>query len=335
MANVLFIGSFLARAKGTKSIAESLAEKLEQDGIKLKLISTFKNKILRLLHILLAILFYKGKKIHIDVFSGPAFSIAEAASSLAFLRKKKIILTLHGGRLVEFDEHQNSRIKKVFNRAWLIQTPSLFLQSHFEKIGYEVNYLPNSISLNNFPFKRSSLKPYSLLWVRGFTSIYNPKLAIEILHEIKKKFPKCSLTMIGPDKGLLDEMKTLAQTLGVTDSLTITGPIANEKLYTYYQSHKVYLNTTSYESFGVAVIEAAACGVPIVSSNVGELPFIWEDEYNILLVDNFTAKDFCKPIIRLFENEELCEKLSLNGRSNAEKFNWENIKQDWVKILEN
>ena len=333
MTNILFIGSFLSKVKGTKSIAESLAEKLAVEGIKIKLVSIFKNKFLRILHIFISILFYKEKKIHIDIFSGPAFKIAEVASTLAFIRNKKILLTLHGGKLVEFDELHNERIKKVFNRASLIQTPSLFLQSHFRKKGFEVNYLPNSISLNNFPFKRISVKPYSLLWVRAFTSIYNPKLAIEILHELKNTYPHCTLTMVGPDKGLLDETINLAKTLGVTDSLTITGPIANEELFTYYQSHQVYLNTTSYESFGVAVIEAAACGIPIVSSNVGELPFIWEDEHNILLVDNLSAKDFCRSIIQLFDNSKMSEKLSINGRLNSEKFSWENIKRVWIKIL--
>lgn len=333
MGSILFIGSFLSKTKGTKSIAESLAEKLLIEGISLKLVSPFNNKFIRLLHIMIAVIFYNGKKIHIDVFSGPAFKIAEFASKLASFRNKELLLTLHGGKLIEFDENQNKRIKKVFDRATLIQTPSLFLQTHFIKRGFTVAYLPNSISLNNFPYNRSIIKPYSLLWVRGFTSIYNPKIAIEILHQLKKKYPQCTLTMVGPDKGLLQQTINLAETLQVRNSLTITGPIANENLYTYYQSHHVFLNTTSYESFGVAVIEAAACGIPIVSSNVGELPFIWTNNHNILLVDNYTVSSFYNSTIRLFEDEALCKQLSFNGRINAENFSWEIIKNKWINLL--
>ncbi len=333
MGRILFIGSFLSASRGTKGVAESLAEQLSGEGIQLRLVSKFENKILRILDILLAVMFHKDTNVHIDVFSGSSFKIAEIASKLAVMRRKQIVLSLHGGKLAEFSDSQKNRIKNVFDRSKLIQTPSLFLQAYFRKEGYEVGYLPNGIDINKFPFKRTSIKPYSLLWVRGFASIYNPKLAVQILCELKKVYPQCTLTMVGPDKGLLQETVLLATSLGVRDELYITGPVVNEELYRYYQTHQVFLNTTSYESFGVAVVEAAACGIPIVSTNVGEIPFIWEHENNILLVNRYEAEEFVQSTIRLFTDRELSDKLSRNGRKKAELFNWENIKPSWVKIL--
>ena len=145
--------------------------------------------------------------------------------------------------------------------------------------------MPNSIDLEKFPFKRDTVKKHSLLWVRAFTNIYNPEIPVRILHELRKLFPDVYLTMVGPDKGTLREVEALINRLDLEDHINITGPIPNEELRKYYQSHSVYLNTTSFESFGVAVLEAASCGMPIVSNSVGEIPLIWEDGKNILLVE--------------------------------------------------
>ena len=146
-----------------------------------------------------------------------------------------------------------------------------------------VNYLPNPISLINFKYDRSNVTDNSILWVRAFDEIYNPKDAIYTLAYLEKKISNVSLTMIGPDKGLLNEVVKLIDDLNLKEKVKILGPIPNEELFNYFHSHTVLLNTTSYESFGQALLESAACGCPIVSNDVGEVSYIWEDNEDILL----------------------------------------------------
>lgn len=331
--SVLFIGTFLSNKRGTKGIAESLSERLERDGINIKLSSTYENKIVRLADILLSIFFFTGSKIHIDVFSGSAFNIADLASRLAKFRNKQILMTLHGGRLPEFSESKMLKIKHVFSRADKIFTPSMFIQEHFRKLGFKVEYLPNAIDLSSFTYNRKIIKPNTLLWVRAFTSIYNPEVPIKLLANLKKRYPECTLTMIGPDRGALDNCKELASSLGVTNAVLFLGSIPNKELYKYYQSHSVYLNTTSYESFGVAVVEAASCGIPIVSNNVGEIPYLWNHKENIMLVENNSINKYCDCINELFDSSDLSSKLSIKARKNSERFNWPEIKNEWLNIL--
>ena len=152
MTKILFIGSFLSATRGSKGIGESLAERLIEDGIEIILVSKYENKILRLLDILFSILLYRQRKIHIDVFSGSAFIIADIASKFAKFRNKEILFTLHGGKLIEFASTKMTKIHQVFSRANYIQTPSLFLQYYFQKEGFNVQYLPNSVSIEKFPF---------------------------------------------------------------------------------------------------------------------------------------------------------------------------------------
>jgi glycosyltransferase involved in cell wall biosynthesis len=330
---VLFIGTFLSKKRGTKGIAESLSERLKEEGVSTRLSSCYENKVIRMFDILLSIFFFRGRIVHIDVFSGSAFNIADLASSLAKFRKKKILMTLHGGRLPEFSGSNMPRIKRIFERTDKILTPSMFIQEHFRKLGFKVEYLPNSIDLSNFRFDRTTMKPNSLLWVRAFTSIYNPEVPIKLLASLKEKYPDCTLTMIGPDRGLMEKCKELADSLGVSKDISFLGSVPNNELYAYYQTHAVYLNTTSYESFGVAVVEAASCGIPIVSNNVGEIPYLWNHKENIMLVENNSFSMYCDCINELFDSSDLSSKLSINARKKSERFNWPEIKNEWLNIL--
>jgi glycosyltransferase involved in cell wall biosynthesis len=333
MLKILMVGNYLSSKKGTFAIAEQIANNLSDDTFRFILTSHKTNKIIRILDIISTCLFSSFHKILIDTFSGSAFIIAEVASFIAFIRGKKPILTLHGGKLPEFYLINKSRVIRVFARASYIQTPSLYLQDFFEKQGFRINYLPNPINLNHFHYKRDKVKLHSLLWVRAFTEIYNPELAVKTLHEVKKSYPDTTLTMVGPDKGLLSQTRKLIAELGLDSSVEITGPVKNIELYNYYQTHEVFLNTTSYESFGVAVAEAAACGIPIVSTAVGELPYLYKHNQNILLVNDFDEKNFSTEVIRIFNSAELAGNLSLNARKKVEEFDWEKVKKKWISLL--
>ena len=111
------------------------------------------------------------------------------------------------------------------------------------------------------------------------------------------------------------------------------GSVPNNELYKYYQSHSVYLNTTSYESFGVAMVEAASCGIPIVSNNVGEIPYLWEDKNSILLVEDNTIESYVDAVSQLFEDPLFASKMALSAREKSMTFNWSILKSDWLRLI--
>jgi L-malate glycosyltransferase len=334
MIRILMIGSFLSKSTGTKGTSEKLIESLNSGKIEFQSASSKQNRILRLLDIIVKCAFANYDIIHIDTFSGMAFRITEAAIFISFLRRKRALLSLHGGRLPEFYKKHPKRVQRSLSKAYMAKTPSLYLKTFFKGQNIELQYLPNSIILSQFPYKRDSIISHSLLWVRAFSEIYNPHLPVLVLNEIRKIYPDAKLTMIGPDKGLLPQTKELIFNLGLDSSVRIVGPIKNDQLFSYYQTHEVYLNTTSYESFGMALIEAASCGIPIVSTKVGEVPFLYTHEENVLMVEKFEPIDFADQIIRIFKSSLFAESLSKNARKIAEKFDWDNIKPEWEKILQ-
>lgn len=329
---LLFIGSHLSHIRGTKGISEKIAERL-YEKYDLELVSKHENQFLRMSDIVLSSLLKSYEVMHIDVFSNRGFIYAEWASRIGRLKNKKIIMTLRGGMLAEKYEKEQERLKKVFERADVLQSPSLFLIDFFKKQNIEVSYMPNFIDLSLFKYKWVQPVKARLLWVRAFSPEYRPELAVMTLKKVLESHPEATLTMVGPDKGILSEIKELVTKYHLESQVTFTGKIPNEELPSLYHSHSVYLNTTAYESFGVAVLEAAACGIPVVSTRVGEIPFLWKEDNEIMMCDA-NDKDMSNKVNILIESKEKADKLSNSARKKAGTFDWESsIKEQWIELL--
>jgi len=327
---VLFIGSFLGELRGTKGIAEKIKKRIE-DKFDITLVSKKENQFMRLLDILKSSIFYSYDVIHIDVYSGKAQIYAYISSLIAQIKGKRIIFNLRGGKLYEVYEN-NPHKMNFLKRADCIVSPSKFLIKYFETKNIQIDYLPNYIDNDIFPYKRDNPKLYSILWVRAFNDIYQPELAVQVVNILKNNYPKVHLTMIGPDKGFQKQTEELISNLRLEKYISIIGKVPNEKLYKYYQTHQVYLNTTIYESFGSAVLEAASCGIPIISTKVGEIPYIWVENKEILMCKS-DVSEMAKKVSMIFDSKELEDNLSKNARKKSEEFDWKSIRLKWEKLL--
>jgi glycosyltransferase involved in cell wall biosynthesis len=275
--------------------------------------------------------------VHCDVFSGQTFWVADIVRKIAIRRKKRVIMNLQGGRFLDYLGETARRLNTYKNwtsTGIAIISPSSFLARGLKGLcNAEVQIVPNFIDLRNFPYKPNSRTGTRLLWVRAFNDVYQPEIAIEALADLRKKHRSVWLTMVGPDKGKLPVIRDLIGRLDLGDCVEITGPIPNEKLHEYFSTHDVYLNTTAYESFGLAVFEAASCGIPIVSTCVGELPFIWKDYRNIIFVKNQSGGAFADTVCELFENRSLMEAIRVDARAVAERYSWVNVEPVWRRLL--
>lgn len=336
MKKVLFIGNFLSKQRGTIGPMEGVMHRMKNDII-ISRASVYDQKVLKLADMFVKSLFVNYDIIHIDTYSSSALNFAYLCAGIGKFRNKKVILNLHGGGLYHLHQNNESKrklIEKLFSKANKIITPSLYLKENFEKQGFNIGYLPNTVDIQKFPFSDTVVDNHKLLWVRAFNATYQPWLAVKTLYEVRKKYPDTTLTMIGPDKGLLVQTEQLISELGLTDSVHITGKVPNDQLAEYYHTHQVFLNTTDTESFGVAVMEAASCGIPVVTTSVGELPYLWRNQENAMLVDSFNEKDFAREVINLFEDVELYKNLKRKAKYKANFFEWSNISSHWKKLFE-
>ncbi len=334
--NILYIGNKLNIHGFTPSGVEFLGNKLKEIASNVTSVSDKKNSVLRLADMIKSILSNKKNTdyIIIDTFSSASFYFAIICSSLSFLLNKKYILILRGGRLPS--RYKNSKVSFDFilKRCHTIVSPSLFLKKCFSNFGYNIKYVPNFIDLNNYPFKfRNNCEP-KLFWVRSFHRTYNPILAIKVLSKLISSFPNASLCMVGPEKDeTMKNCKRLANKLGIADHIRFMGLMKKEDWIYLSKNYDIFLNTTNYDNQPVSILEAMALGFPIISTNVGGLPALLQNNENAILVEKDDVEGMLNAIKEIIMNESKSRMLSMNAREYAEFFDWQNIKNTWSSIL--
>lgn len=313
---------------------DTLSKKLQEEGFSITSTSSKKNQLVRLFDMMFSVLKnYNVNYVLIDTYSTSAFWYAFFVSQLCRFLKIKYIPILHGGNLPFRLDNSPKFTKMIFNHSHRNVAPSNYLLSEFKKRGFENTiHIPNSIDVSNYNFRlRDKIEP-KLLWVRAFASIYNPKMAIDVLSEIKMKYPEATLCMVGPDKdGSLDATKKYANELKL--DVDFTGKLTKEKWCKLASSYDIFINTTNFDNTPVSVIEAMSLGLPIVSTNVGGLPYLIENNNTGLLVDANNVEKMVEAVEKLLQDVELTQRLSNNARLMAEKFDWSQVKKEWINVL--
>lgn len=317
------------------STVEVLSSQLEAEGYAVVSGSSQKNPVLRLLDMLYKVIMYNSKVdvLLIDTYSTSAFWYAYSVSKLAYRLNLKYIPILHGGDLPQRLKTHPKQCQQVFGKAKVNVVPSAYLMHHFQKAGFtNLNYIPNTIPLENYEFKqRLQLQP-KLLWVRSFAQLYNPMLALKVLQELLTTYPQAKLSMVGPFKDeSIDECKAFAEAHQLP--VTFTGRLSKEEWVSYAEDFDLFINTTNVDNTPVSVMEAMALGLPVVSTNVGGIPFLLENRVDALLVEPRNIKAFTKAVLQLLQQPELAQKLSKNARKKVEHFDWQVVKQQWFEVL--
>ncbi|MBZ9779416.1 glycosyltransferase family 4 protein [Psychroflexus sp. CAK8W] len=332
---LLYLGNKLSLKGRNVSTVEFLSGQLEAEGYKVISGSSQKNQALRLADMLLMVLKHHSRThiLLIDTYSTSAFWYAYLLSQLAYALKLDYITILHGGDLPKRLQSHPKHCQRLFSRAKVNVAPSPYLLHHFEKAGYtNLSYIPNTINLENYKFQqREQLQP-NLLWVRSFAHIYNPLLALKVLEALLKSYPDAKLSMVGPFKDdSIEDCKTYANEHNLP--VTFTGGIPKEDWLEYAKDFDIFINTTNVDNTPVSVIEAMALGLPVVSTNVGGIPFLLKDEQDALLVNPDDVHSFTEAVLKLLKNPELARKLSKAGRQKVEHFDWEVVKEKWHAVI--
>lgn len=335
MTKLLYIGNKLSQHGLNITTIETLGSQLQTEDYDVVSVSNKKSFVARMWDMVWTIISAKDVDfVLIDTYSTKAFWFAFISSQIARFRKIKYIPILHGGNLPKRLQQNPILSNLIFKNAYKNVAPSAYLKHEFDSAGFNnITFIPNSIELSQYIFKeRTTIKP-KLLWVRAFATIYNPEMAIQVLFEVKKKYPSASLTMVGPDKdGSLRQSQTLAEKLGI--EVTFSGKLSKKEWIQLSEEFDIFINTTNFDNTPVSVIEAMALGLPIVSTNVGGIPYLLEDKRTALLVNKEAIKEMAKAIDNTIENVLDTQKRIARARQLSEEWSWSNVKQLWKTILD-
>jgi glycosyltransferase involved in cell wall biosynthesis len=333
---IVYIGSYVSKHGFTPTFAEFLSVELAK-RYEVVVASDKKNEVLRMLDMLWTLFKHrrKTKLVLIDSFSSRAFWYTVSTAIFCNIFRIPYIPIVRGGNYEERLNKSPRWCKYVFGKSALVISPSLFLESVFSQFGIHTTYIPNSFPLENYPFKKRTIVRPKLFFVRSLHKIYNPIMAVEVLAELSKKYTDAELCMVGPNKDQsLDQVTNRAHELGVSNQLKLMGKLSKKDWTKLSQQYDMLINPTHFDNHPVSVIECMALGLPVVSTNVGGIPFLLQNNENALLVEDGDMLGMVSAIQQLIDDPEIAEKLSVAARAKAEKFDWEYIKKEFFEIFD-
>jgi glycosyltransferase involved in cell wall biosynthesis len=335
MKKLLYIGNKLSEHGYTSTSIETLGEFLENDGYTVYYASSQKNKYFRMIEMISKTISYSNKVdyVLIDTYSTNNFWYAFIISQLCRILKLKYIPKLHGGDLPNRIVKTKFFSRLIFNYAFVNIAPSYYLLNAFKESGYKnLLYIPNTIELDKYISFNKQFKSPKLLWVRSFSVIYNPLMAIKVFINLKMMYPDAELCMVGPKKdNSLEKAIRFAKNHNV--EVNFIGKLSKEKWIELSAAYNVFINTTHFDNTPISVIEAMALEIPVVSTNVGGIPYLLKHDYNALLVSDNNIEAMTLQINRIFIEPNLANKLTENAKESIKSFDWDMVKKQWKDLL--
>jgi len=330
---LLLIGNCHSATPGTRSIIEDLAERLEGTCV-----SRYESSLPRGLQLVWQALARRHAydAAIVDVYSGRTFLWTEIAAATLRAARRPFVLVLRGGGLPAFSARHAARVRRCLQHANLVVVPSGYLHDGMRKYREDLRVIPNPVDLSRCEFRwRQAVQP-KLVWLRAFRRFYNPAMAADVLADLSTDLPDVHLTMIGPDKGDGSGADTNARAhaLGVESRITRAGGVAKRDVPGWLQRGDILINTADADNMPVSVLEAMACGLCVVSTNVGGMPYLIDHEHNGLLVPPRDPKAMAAAVRRIVGDPALASRLSRAARTKAEQFDWPSVLPQWQQLLQ-
>lgn len=191
--------------------------------------------------------------------------------------------------------------------------------------------IPNGISLSSISSDASSQKiPHKIVCVARLSWEKGHATLLDALKEVRKTVEDVTLDLVG-DGNLRSELEAKVKELGLEDVVTFHGLLPNEKALDVLRCAEVFVCPSLAEGLGIVFLEAQACGVPVIGTNVGGIPDVIADGVTGLLVSPKDAHALASAVCRLFTDTDLAARCRTAGLEQAKKFDWTEIVQKYAK----
>jgi glycosyltransferase involved in cell wall biosynthesis len=108
--------------------------------------------------------------------------------------------------------------------------------------------------------------------------------------------------------------------------------VDDDHLIELYQRATLFAFPSRYEGFGLPVLEAMACGCPVLSSNASSLPEVAGDA--VILLDPLDVEGFTRELVRVISNSDLRRDLRERGLARAAQFPWDRAARETIAVYE-
>lgn len=261
---------------------------------------------------------------HIMANSGWSWHLfAAPAIWIAHWRGVAVVVNYRGGEAQEFLLRSKTLVRFSMRRVNALIVPSGFLQEVFSRFGMTATIVPNIIDLSRF-YPRSTLRidatPH-LVVARNLESLYDNRTAIYAFQTIHNNLGNARLTVAGsgPEEA---NLRKLVQDLGLNDSVHFSGRLDRDAMAALYRSADIVLNPSLADNMPNSLLEAWACGVPVVSTNVGGIPYMAQDGISATLVPPASPDAMAKACVELLSDRQEWERRAQAGVLESQRYTW-------------
>ena len=154
---------------------------------------------------------------------------------------------------------------------------------------------------------------------------YNIACALKAFKIIKQAYPDAQLMIAGagPEE---TRLKNLQKEMLLKD-VYFLGALSHAELSSVYDSCDIMINSSNIDNFPGSILEAFACGIPVVTTRVGGIPFMVKEGETGFMVDADDHEGLARGVLTLLQNPEIARLFSISGRRVAEEYSWEKISQ--------
>jgi glycosyltransferase involved in cell wall biosynthesis len=270
---------------------------------------------------------------HLMANSGWSWHLfALPAICIARLRCVPVVVNYRGGGASDFLARSAWVVRPVLRMADRLVVPSGFLQQTFGRFGIASTVVPNIVDLRRFQPRAAKADALGRLIVtRNLERVYDNETAIRAFAMLQTSHPGSTLTLAGSGPELR-ALQRLAEELGVADRVHFAGRLDRDDIARLYADATIMLNPSLVDNMPNSVLEALASGVPVVSTNVGGVPYLLEDGRTGLLVEPGSPRSMADAVCRLLASDELRSHLVANGLREVQRYTWAQVGPLWMAV---
>ena len=271
--------------------------------------------------------------VHIFSASYSSFLLAPLpAIVVSRLLGKPVLLNYHSG---EADDH--------LRRSWIARTvlrrmvdvnvvPSPYLRDVFARLGIDATVVSNTVDRNEFVYRPRDLRhrPITLLSTRNFEANYNVACTLRAFARVQDQCPDVSLMLVGSGSQEAT-LKELARAMKLRN-VHFVGAVPPQRIATCYGSADVYVQTPAVDNMPLSMLEAAASGLPVVSTGVGGVPAMVTDREDGLLAPDNDADAVAERILELLHQPDFARRLAEAAAARCEQYDWRSTRESWLAV---
>ena len=169
-----------------------------------------------------------------------------------------------------------------------------------------------------------------LLFVGGADPRKNHQTLLRAYARLAHALSSYSLVLVGDPVHRFGDMRQTARTFGIESRVVCTGRLAVTDMVGLYSNAALFVFPSLYEGFGLPVLEAMACGTPVITSSTTSLPEVAGDA--ALLVKPDDVEGLAATILRVLETPDLRHRLQARGFERVKAFTWERTARQTLDV---